>query len=66
MRPAEVVALANPPSPAPDPPTPIVMQRFTAQERSQLEVYGLWAVVRGQLGTDDSFVFNKVGRAACV
>ena len=26
----------------------------------QLDVYGLWGVLRGQLLTDDSFVFNKV------
>lgn len=34
-------------------------QLFSAREQAQLDVYGLWAVLRNQLATDDSFVFNK-------
>lgn len=33
---------------------------FTTKERQQLDVYGVWAVLRAQLHTDDSFSFNKV------
>eukprot|EP00887_Chlorella_sp_A99_P008277 scaffold12.g8277.t1 len=33
---------------------------FVLAEREQLDVYGVWTVLRGQLGTDDSFQFNKV------
>ena len=33
---------------------------FTARERSQLDVYGIWAVTRNQLHTDDSFTFNRM------
>lgn len=32
---------------------------FTKAQRAQLDVYGIWAVVRNQLLTDDSFLFNK-------
>ncbi|KAK9799798.1 hypothetical protein WJX73_010639 [Symbiochloris irregularis] len=32
---------------------------FSMREQAQLDVYGLWAVIRNQLGTDDSFAFNK-------
>lgn len=35
------------------------VQLFSAREQTQLDVYGLWAVLRNQLATDDSFVFNK-------
>ena len=33
---------------------------FSQRQKGQLDVYGLWGVLRGQLLTDDSFVFNKV------
>jgi hypothetical protein len=33
---------------------------FSVREKNQLDVYGTWAVLRGQLATDDSFQFNKV------
>lgn len=33
---------------------------FSARERSQLDVYGIWAVTRNQLHTDDSFTFNRM------
>lgn len=36
------------------------LQMFTARERSQLDVYGIWAVTRNQLHTDDSFTFNRM------
>ena len=36
------------------------MQVFSQRQKGQLDVYGLWGVLRGQLLTDDSFVFNKV------
>ena len=37
------------------------MQMFSMRQRSTLDVFGLWAVLRGQLlVTDDSFVFNRV------
>ena len=36
------------------------MQLFSQRQKGQLDVYGLWGVLRGQLLTDDSFVFNKV------
>lgn len=40
-------------------------QVFTLREKSQLDVYGTWAVLRTQLATtDDSFAFNKA-RARC-
>ncbi|KAL3134781.1 hypothetical protein ABBQ32_007767 [Trebouxia sp. C0010 RCD-2024] len=32
---------------------------FTAREKSQLDVYGIWSVTRNQLHTDDSFTFNR-------
>lgn len=32
---------------------------FSADQLAQLDVYGLWAVLRPQLATDDSFVFNR-------
>jgi hypothetical protein len=33
---------------------------FTPKERTQLDVYGVWAVLRHTLATtDDSFQFNK-------
>ena len=35
------------------------MQLFSLRQRGQLDVYGLWGVLRGQLLTDDSFVFNR-------
>ena len=34
-------------------------QMFSSRELAQLDVYGLWAVLRWQLNTDDSFTFNK-------
>jgi hypothetical protein len=34
-------------------------QLFTQRQKGQLDVYGLWAVLRGQLLTDDSFVYNR-------
>ena len=37
----------------------VCMQLFSVREQAQLDVYGLWAVIRNQLGTDDSFAFNK-------
>ena len=40
--------------------TPVPLQLFTQRQKGQLDVYGLWGVLRGQLLTDDSFVFNKV------
>lgn len=36
------------------------LQMFTARERSQLDVSGIWAVTRNQLHTDDSFTFNRM------
>ena len=39
---------------------PGAMQLFSQRQKGQLDVYGLWGVLRGQLLTDDSFVFNKV------
>ena len=36
-----------------------MVQMFTAREKSQLDVYGLWSVTRNQLHTDDSFTFNR-------
>ncbi|KAK9904853.1 hypothetical protein WJX75_003856 [Coccomyxa subellipsoidea] len=33
---------------------------FTMRQKGQLDVYGLWGVLRGQLLTDDSFVYNRV------
>lgn len=35
-------------------------QVFSMRQRGQLDVYGLWGVLRGQLLTDDSFEFNRV------
>ena len=35
------------------------LQLFSVRQRGQLDVYGLWGVLRGQLLTDDSFVFNR-------
>ena len=35
-------------------------QLFSARQKGQLDVYGLWGCLRGQLLTDDSFVFNRV------
>ena len=35
---------------------------FSSRELAQLDVYGLWAVLRWQLATDDSFTFNKVAQ----
>lgn len=32
---------------------------FSDRQLAQLDVYGLWAVLRPQLATDDSFVFNR-------
>ena len=40
--------------------TTVALQLFTQRQKGQLDVYGLWGVLRGQLLTDDSFVFNKV------
>lgn len=40
--------------------TTLALQLFTQRQKGQLDVYGLWGVLRGQLLTDDSFVFNKV------
>lgn len=36
------------------------MQIFSAREKLQLDVYGLLAVLRSQLQTDDSFVLNRI------
>ena len=36
------------------------MQIFSAREKAQLDVYGLLAVLRNQLQTDDSFVLNRL------
>lgn len=36
------------------------LQLFSARERAHLDVLGIWAVLRNQLRTDDSFAFNKV------
>ena len=36
------------------------LQIFGSREKAQLDVYGIWAVLRNQLHTDDSFVFNRV------
>ena len=36
-----------------------MLQMFTAREKSQLDVYGIWSVTRNQLHTDDSFTFNR-------
>ncbi|KAK9838128.1 hypothetical protein WJX81_002944 [Elliptochloris bilobata] len=33
---------------------------FSPRQQAQLDVYGVWGVLRGQLLTDDSFVFNRV------
>ena len=38
----------------------MLVQMFSSRELAQLDVYGLWAVLRWQLNTDDSFTFNKV------
>lgn len=35
-------------------------QIFSAREKLQLDVYGLSAVVRNQMQTDDSFVLNRI------
>ena len=35
-------------------------QLFSLRQKAQLDVYGVWGVLRGQLLTDDSFVFNRV------
>lgn len=35
---------------------------FTSDQLAQLDVYELWAVVRNQLKTDDSFAFNRTIR----
>lgn len=35
------------------------LQMFTAREKLQLDVYGIWSVTRNQLHTDDSFTFNR-------
>ena len=32
---------------------------FTEREKLQLDVYGIWSVMRNQLHTDDSFTFNR-------
>ena len=42
------------------------VQLFTTREKTQLDVYGTWAVLRNQLATDDSFQFNKVRTHVCV
>lgn len=36
------------------------MQIFSAREKLQLDVYGLSAVLRNQIQTDDSFVLNRI------
>lgn len=36
------------------------LQIFSAREKLQLDVYGLLAVLRNQLHTDDSFVLNRI------
>ena len=36
------------------------VQLFSARQKGQLDVYGLWGCLRGQLLTDDSFIFNRV------
>jgi hypothetical protein len=36
------------------------MQLFSLRQKSQLDVYGIWAVMRNQLLTDDSFMFSRV------
>ena len=41
-------------------PPALGVQVFSQRQKGQLDVYGLWGVLRGQLLTDDSFVFNKV------
>ena len=41
-------------------PKSFSLQIFSAQEKAQLDVYGLLAVLRNQLQTDDSFVLNKL------
>ncbi|CAL8464520.1 g4055 [Coccomyxa elongata] len=33
---------------------------FSMRQKGQLDVFGLWGVLRGQLLTDDSFVYNRV------
>lgn len=33
---------------------------FNKEQRAQLDVYGIWAVFRNKMYTDDSFAFNKV------
>ena len=35
------------------------MQMFTPRQKGQLDVYGIWGVLRGKLMSDDSFDFNK-------
>ena len=37
-----------------------LLQIFSAAEKGQLDVYGLLAVLRNQLQTDDSFVLNRI------
>jgi hypothetical protein len=32
---------------------------FSSPQLSQLDVFGIWAVLRPQMYTDDSFVFNR-------
>lgn len=34
---------------------------FSPSQLAQLDVFGVWAVLRPQLYTDDSFVFNRCG-----
>lgn len=41
-------------------PHTLVVQIFSARERAQLDVYGLLAVLRNKLDTDDSFELNRV------
>ena len=41
-------------------PSALGVQVFSQRQKGQLDVYGLWGVLRGQLLTDDSFVFNKI------
>ncbi len=36
------------------------MQLFSMRQKGQLDVFGLWGVLQGQLLTDDSFVYNRV------
>jgi hypothetical protein len=37
---------------------------FSPAQGAHFEVYGIWVMQRGELATDDSFVFNKVRAAA--